>query len=157
MSKKEAEKNWILIGIVVLAFSFGMIGSVGAHIEIRDLGIEEMENVTGFVDFKNEVEDIFLEECENYNVTGVIRVYNNETLVYEENITLEVVSFHGFAVNRPETREFEINTTVGLHNLTTYIESDGEMVEEVYKYEMYEQELPEEEELGEEEDWLLCP
>ena len=154
MSIKEAGKNWILVGIVMLAVFCGMVGTVTAYIDIRDLGIDEMEDVTGYIDFKNVVDDIFLEEGEEYNVTGVITVYNDGTLVLEEEVELEVISFYGFAVNRPDSRDFEINVTVGLHNLTAYIESEDQTVKTVYEYEIGEAVEEEEEE---EEDWLPCP
>jgi hypothetical protein len=153
---KDAGKNLILVGIVMLALFFGIVGNVGAYIDTRDLGIDETQDTAGFIDFKNEVDNIFLEEDEEYNVTGVLTVYNDGTLVLKENITLEVISFHGFAVNRPDTREFNVNMTEGLHNLTAYIESEGQTVETVYEYEIY---AVEEEEEVEEEiiDWLPCP
>ena len=151
---KEAGKNGVLVGIVVLALFLGMIGNVGAYIDTRDLGIDETQNATGYIDFKNEVDNIFLEEDEEYNVTGTITVYNDGTLVLEEEVELEVISFYGFAVNRPDSRDFEINVTVGLHNLTAYIESEDQTVKTVYEYEICEAVEEEEEE---EEDWLPCP
>ena len=156
MSIKEAGKNWILVGIIMLAVFSGMVGTVSACIDIRDLGIEETEEATGYIDFKNVVDDIFLEEREEYNVTGFITIYNDGTIVLEEKVTLEVISFHGFAVNRPDTREFEINMTEGTHELVAFIESECETVKETLEYEG-EVEVEEEEEDVEEEDWLPCP
>ena len=154
MSIKEVGKNWVLVGIVMVAVFCGMVGTVTAYIEIRDLGIDETKNATGYIDFKNVVDDIFLKEGEEYNVTGIITVYNDGTLILEEEVELEVISFHGVAVNRPDSRDFEINVTVGLHNLTAYIESEGQTVKAVYEYKICE--VVEEEE-EEEEDWLPGP
>lgn len=155
MSIKEMEKDGILVGIVVLAVFLGMVGSVGAYIEIGDLGIDETEKVMGFIDFQNVVDDIFLGEDENYTVNGLLTVYNDGALVHEENITLDVVSFHGFTVNRPDTRVFEINMTEGTHGLSAQIESEGQIVEAIYVYdgEVEEEEVEEEGEV----DWLPCP
>jgi hypothetical protein len=160
MSIKEMEKDGILIGIVALAVVLGMVGSVSACIEIRDLGIDAKDEETiGFVDFKNEIDDIFLEEDENYTVNGLLTVYNDGMLIHEENITLEVVSFHGFAVNRPDMREFGIDMTEGTHTLSALIESGGRIVEAIYVYdgEVEEEEEEEEEKEKEEVDWLPCP
>jgi hypothetical protein len=154
MTMNEMGKNWILVGIVMVAVFGGMIGTVAAHIETRDLGIDSIEEGIGFIVSMNEVEDIFLEPDEEYNVTGTITVYNDGTLVLEENITLEVISFHGFAVNRPDTREFEINMTEGTHELSAQIESEGHIVEAIYVYDGEVEEAEEEEEVI---DWLPCP
>ena len=154
MSIKEVGKNWVLVGIVMVAVFCGMVGTVTAYIDIRDLGIDEMEDAVGFIDFKNVVDDIFLEESEEYNVTGVITIFNDGTIILEKEVTLEVISFHGFAVNRPDMREFKINMTEGLHNLTAYTESEGQTVKVVYEYKICEAVEEEEEE---EEDWLPGP
>ena len=154
MSEKKDVKKGILIGMVLMALFLGMIGNVAAYTEIRDLGIDETQNAIGYIDFKNVVDDIFLEESEEYNVTGVITIFNDGTIILEKEVTLEVISFYGFAVNRPDMREFKINMTVGLHNLTAYIESEDQTVKTVYEYEICEAVEEEEEE---EEDWLPCP
>lgn len=148
-------KKVILISIVMTAIFTGMIGSAAAYIEIRELGIDETRNATGFVDFKNVVDDIFLGEGKDYNVTGVLTVYNDGTVIHEEEIELEVISFHGFAVNSPETIEFTLNTSEGTHELTAYIESEEKTVEEALEYEGEVEVEDEDEET--EADWLPCP
>lgn len=148
-------KKVIIISIIMTAFFTGIIGCAGAYIEIRELGIDETQNATGFVDFKNVVDDIFLGEGEDYNVTGVLTVYNDGTLIHEEEIELEVISFHGFAVNRPETIEFTLITSEGRHELTAYIESEEKTVEEALEYEGEAEAEEEDEET--EVDWLPCP
>jgi hypothetical protein len=160
MNGIKAGKNIFLISIVMTAIFTGMIGSAAAYIEIRELGIDETQNATGFVDFKNVVDDIFLGEGEDYNVAGVLTVYNDGTLIHEEEIELEVISFHGFVVNRPETIEFTVNTSEGTHKLTAYIESEEKTVEEAHEYEgeiVEEEEEEEEEDEETEVDWLPCP
>jgi hypothetical protein len=148
-------KAGIFVGVLLTAIFMGIVGNVGAYIEIRELGIDETQNATGFVDFKNVVDDIFLGEDEEYTVTGLLTVYNDGTLIHTEEIELEVISFHGFAVNRPEIIEFAVNMSEGPHSLTTYIEAGGETVEETLEYEG-EVEVEEEDEETEE-DWLPCP
>jgi hypothetical protein len=130
-------------------------GNVTPRIEITDLGIDEMRNGKGYVSFKNVIDNIFLGEDEEYNITGVLRVYNDETVVVSELITLEVISFHGFVVNRPDTREFDIYTTEGIHELWAVFEST-DTSEAKYIYEVVVED-EEEEEVEEVEDWLECP
>ena len=157
MSIKEPGKNWILVGIVMVAVFAGMVGTVSAYIDIRDLGIEELEDGIGYIEFQNVVDDIFLEEDEEYYIRVLLKVYNDGKLIVSEGIKLDVVSFHGFAVNVLETKEFEVEMTEGLHNLIAYIETDKETVNETLEYKG-EVEVEEEEEVEiEEEDWLPCP
>jgi hypothetical protein len=163
MKYKMGKVNKIIIGVVLLALVFGWIsvaragGNVTSQIEITDLGTDEMHDGKGYVDFQNVVYNIFLTEDEEYNVSGVLRVYNDETVIVSELITLEVISFHGFAVNRPDTREFDIYMTEGIHELWAVFEST-DTSEAKYIYEVVvEDEKEEEEKVEEVEDWLECP